>query len=76
MIRSDESKLITLHWVFLVPHERTVFRATGTIVHRVSRDYLLFKRKHVSKEKMPAKKLILTICGFGDLSFIEQQFNE
>lgn len=74
---SDESKLVTLHWVFLVPRGQTVLRATGTIVHRISQDYLLFKRKHASREKNASKKkLILTICGFGGLSFIEQEFNE
>lgn len=74
---SDESKLIILHWVFLVPYGQTVLSTTGTIVHRISQDCLLLKRKYVSKEKNAReKKLILTICGFGGLSFIEQQFNE
>lgn len=76
ILQSDESKLITLHWIFSVPYGQTVLRAIGTIVHTISQDYLLFKRQHVSKEKTSVKKLTLTICGFGGLFFIEQQFNE
>jgi len=53
----DESKLLTLRWVFLVPHGQTVLRATGTIVHRVSQDYLLFKRKREQGKKCQKKSL-------------------
>lgn len=57
ILQSDESKLITLHWIFSVPYGQTVLRATGTIVHTISQDYLLFKRQHVSKEKKSVKNV-------------------
>lgn len=75
IFQSDESKLITPHWVFLVPYGQTVLRPTNTIGHMISQDYLLFKRQHVSKKKKPVKKVNFNHMWFWRTFFTEQQFS-
>lgn len=59
ILQSDETKLITLHWVFLVLHGQAALTATGTVgAQNFSRLALpLFNRKHKQGKKCLQKCL-------------------